>query len=122
VVKILLLSLCGISAGFLNGLLGTGGGIVLVFGLGSLIGKDDKKEVYTLTLAVCLLLSLLSAVSYAMNGGLSIGKGMRYALPAGIGGGIGAMLLDRLPTEAVGKIFGLLVVIAGANMAGLFGW
>lgn len=120
-VKILLLALSGVSAGFLNGLLGTGGGIVLVFTLGSLIGKEDKKEVYTLTLAVCLFLSLLSAASYAVNGGITIKNGMRYALPAGIGGGIGAVLLDRLPTESVGKIFGILVVIAGANMAGFFG-
>ena len=118
--KCVLFGVCGLLAGFVNGLLGTGGGIVLIFGMRMLnIGKSGK-DVFALTLAVTLGLSMISAIVYICNGGGTAGFELKYIIPASIGGFAGAYLLDRLKLETVKKIFGVLVAIAGANMAGLF--
>ncbi len=112
----------GISAGFINGLLGTGGGIVLVFVFGRYLKNMDKKDVFALTLTVTIVLSVVSAVVYYMKGGLEIKLGVQYGVCAIPGGIIGAYLLDKLKANTVRKAFGVLVIWAGLNMIGVMKW
>jgi len=119
-IKVFLLLLSGITAGFINGLLGTGGGIILIFALEMLLGKNTSKEVFTLSLSVTLFLSVLSCFLYYKSGNLDIKAATAYIIPALIGGSAGAVLAKKLKPDFMKKIFGIVCIIGGMNMAGMF--
>lgn len=112
--------IAGTVAGFINGLLGTGGGIVLVFALNYMLKGEKSKDIYAFTLCVTLALSLVSLFVYARKGAIDFGESVRYGLAAIPGGIIGAYLLDRLNGKIVKRIFAVLLIVAGANMTGIF--
>lgn len=113
-----LLLLGGLAAGFLNGLLGAGGGIVIVWILEKVLrdSTHDARDVFANALAVMLPISATSTVSYAISGGLPEGNISRFLLPAVLGGLLGAFLLDRISTRAVKRLFCLLVILSGIVM------
>ncbi len=112
------LLLLGASAGFVNGFLGTGGGIILLFGslLLSKGKKTDTRDLFAGTALVTLCLSAVSAAIYFLRGSVATDGLPAYLLPAAAGGALGAWLLDRLPTKWVERLFALLVLIAGSLM------
>ncbi|MBE6661865.1 MAG: hypothetical protein E7606_01135 [Ruminococcaceae bacterium] len=113
-----LLLLGGLAAGFLNGLLGAGGGIVIVWILEKVLrdSTHDARDVFANALAVMLPISAMSTVSYAISGGLPEGNISRFLLPAVLGGLLGAFLLDRISTRSVKRLFCLLVILSGIVM------
>ena len=111
--------ICGIGAGFVNGLLGTGGGILLIFALNKMVGGNNK-DIYALTLTVTLALSLASVFMYMNKSDIDLAESLKYGISAIPGGLVGGYLLDRLDGVVVKKMFALLLIVAGANMAGLF--
>lgn len=113
--KILPIIGIGAAAGFLNGLLGAGGGIVIVFGLNALLGKRlaDPRSIYATAIAVMLPLSALSAWQYFQNGHLTEGNLGLLVLPALVGGALGAWLLRRLSPRMLSRIFAAVVLISG---------
>ncbi|MBE6642975.1 MAG: sulfite exporter TauE/SafE family protein [Ruminococcaceae bacterium] len=113
-------ALVGGTAGFVNGLLGTGGGILLVFALNYMFKKADGKDIYATTLVVTLCMSAVSVFIYGRGGGLQMSECLKYGIAAVPGGLIGAYLLDRLNGKTVKRLFGVLLIVAGANMSGLF--
>lgn len=112
--------IAGVGAGFINGLLGTGGGIVLIFALNYILKGEKSKDIYAFTLCVTLALSLVSLFVYVRKGAVDFNESVRYGIAAIPGGVIGAYLLDRLNGKIVKRIFAVLLIVAGANMAGLF--
>ena len=119
-IENVLLIIGGLASGYVNGLLGTGGGIVLIFLLGRVLRNTCKKDIFATTLTVTLVLSVVSAVIYMKKGAISLSaETVKYAVSAVIGGFIGAYLLEKLKVGFVKKLFGVLVIIAGVNMAGL---
>ena len=109
----------GLAAGFLNGLLGAGGGIVIVWILEKTVGSmaEDKRNIFANALAVMLPISAMSTVSYALSGGLPGGDITRFLLPGVLGGLFGAFLLDRIGAGTVKTLFCLLVILSGIVMA-----
>lgn len=116
--KTLPVSLLGLAGGFLNGLLGAGGGIPLVMGLRWLFGKKvaNGRRFFTTALAVMLPLSLYSVYRYASKAPLPTALFQAMLLPAVLGGGVGAWLLRRLPTVVLGRIFATVVALSGVLM------
>lgn len=111
----------GAVAGFVNGFLGTGGGIILIFGsvLIQKIKKEppaDARDSFAQTAAVTVIFSVISAFFYANRGGLPFKGSIVYAIPAVLGGFLGAYLLDRLPVGVLKKTFAAVVVAAGVIM------
>ena len=101
---ILKLLLLGTAAGFVNGLIGSGGGILVVFGLAPLItDPDGKRDVFVNALAVMLPISLVSAISYISTGRTDLtGFGV-----------IGAFILDKINVPVIKKLFTALVIWSG---------
>lgn len=113
--------LLGLLAGFVSGFFGAGGGVVLLLG-GMLLSRrrgGDRKGLFASTVFVIAVLSVVSAVIYFLRGHLPPMQTLRYLLPAAAGGMLGALLLHRLPTTLVRRIFAVLVIVAGGMM--LFG-
>ena len=119
--KLMILVLLGTAAGFINGLLGAGGGILLVW-VFSLRNPNDSPEgvrdTFASTLAAILPITALSAILYSLgeSGTPSISELAPLILPAIAGGAIGAFLLHRINTMFLKKIFALLILYSGISM------
>ena len=109
------LVLTGLLAGLINGLLGAGGGIVVVFALSAFLGDaiEDPRDLYANALCVMVPISIVSCVRYATSGHpITEGFGV-YALPAVAGGILGGILLGRLRASYLKKLFSALVIWSG---------
>lgn len=113
--RVPLLLLFGFLAGTVNGLLGAGGGILIVYAMAyALRGvPSDARDLYANALCVMLPISALSCVRYAMAGNLAVEGFSHYAFPALLGGLAGGFLLGRLKVGALKKLFAALVIYSG---------
>lgn len=106
----------GAAAGLINGLLGTGGGIVIIYALSRLDKNGCAKDHFATALTAILPVCVVSAGAYLSRGSFDIKDVYIYILPAAAGGLIGAFLLDKLKTSLVNKVFSFLLIFAGINM------
>jgi uncharacterized membrane protein YfcA len=104
--------LVGIAAGFLSGMFGVGGGILIVPGL-VLVAKMDQRIAHGTSLAAVLPISASSLLSYWSHDHVDWRVGVCLAAGALAGALVGTRLLHVLPhrTLAIG-FAGLLVVTA----------
>ena len=113
--KMALLALFSHLAGAINGFLGTGGGIVLVYALGA-ITDNDKKDNFATTLCAIIPMSLVSLISYGNSGNIDTSLVKTLIFPAVIGGALGALLTDKIRTKYLSLFFALLVMYSGICM------
>lgn len=104
-----MLAASALCAGIVNGFLGTGGGILLVFALS--LAEIDPRDRFATVIAVILPLSAVSVCFY--SGSARFSDAAPYLLPGMLGGVCGAMLLDRLDIRWVKKLFAAMVIWAG---------
>lgn len=110
-----------LTAGVVNGLLGAGGGVIMLYVVRAILrGRGDaqaiQKDTFASVVAIILPVSIVSAISYASNGNLNMDIMRILTVPALVGGIIGAYLTDRLPSRVIRGIFALLVIISGVRM------
>ncbi len=113
-----LLLIFGVAAGFVNGLFGAGGGILIIYTLNYLIKDhiEDSRDIYANALCAMLPVSAVSCIRYAVNGNIvTEGFGI-YAIPAMIGGIVGGFLLGKLKAGFMKKLFAALVIYSGILM------
>ena len=109
------LAAMGALAGFVNGLLGAGGGIITVFAINKYLKSvaEDRNGAFATALCVMLPISLLSCFLYTLNGHIST-EGFGWFIPSAlIGGALGGFLLGRIRADWMKKIFAALVAISG---------
>ena len=119
--KRLFLLLTGAVSGFINGFLGTGGGIFLLFSAKleekMLPPAPNEKDRFAQTVSVTLILSVVSAIIYfSGSGAVDASSAVIYILPALAGGAVGAKLLDIISVRLLNTVFSLLLITAGAIM------
>lgn len=104
--------LLGIGAvtGFINSLLGAGGGILTVFLLRR-IGYSQE-ESHATSVAVVLPLSLASLVSYLLSGRVEFSAVWPYLPWGAAGAAAGAVLLRKLPKRFLHIGFGAMILYA----------
>ena len=113
------LSAYGIAAGFLNGLLGAGGGIVLIYALSALHPQADAegvRDIFAAAILCVIAMSALSAALYTADHGIGTEVISDIILPAAAGGILGAFLLDKIRTDTLKKIFAGVVLFGGLRM------
>ena len=102
-------------AGFVNGLFGGGGGMIIVPVLLFVLGYTVKRA-HATAILIILPLSLLSGLFYVAFGTLRWEIGLPVSVGVTIGGIIGAFLLSKLSSKWIVLIFGLLMIFAGGKM------
>ena len=113
-----------LAAGIINGLLGAGGGIILIFvlapALGALYEKGDelykRRDLMAISLCVMMPISAISAIRYGLGGMLDHSLVSKLINPAVVGGIAGGILLDKLKENFIMKLFAFLVIYSGLAM------
>lgn len=113
--EILLLATGAVGAGFLSGLVGAGGGIVLYFFLGALYGKGAKENLILSSTAV-MFFCVVSLFFYKGNAALDASDILRVGLPAALGGITGAFFLRKIETDKLKKLFSVIIILSGILM------
>lgn len=112
--KIKLLSI-GLVTGIINGLFGSGGGIIIVPALVFLMGLNDYKA-HATAISIILPLSIISTIIYFFNGVIPF-KIFLLVIPGGlVGSYIGAKTLDKIPIHILRKIFGSIIIYSAIRM------
>lgn len=111
-----ILALGALFAGFLNGLLGAGGGVVLYFTLCAVGGARGSKENLVLSSTAVAFYCLVSLHFYRASAALDTEDILRVGVPAALGGIIGAYLLRHIPQSAMRKLFSVVVFLGGILM------
>ncbi len=100
--------------GAVNALFGAGGGVIAVK-LFSLQQEEQKKAQAS---AVCMILPLsaVSALFYYLRGHIDMSVALPY-LPFGVlGACVGPLLLKKLPSGLLKKLFALFMIYTGLRM------
>lgn len=113
--KTILLLVFSFAAGLLNGFLGTGGGILLVF-LFSLVYDGNRRDLFADTVLTVFFLSLVSALLYAKAGMIDLSFSATFFVPGVIGGVCGALLLEKIDLPLLKKLFAAMVIFCGVRM------
>ena len=102
------------SGGLINGLLGTGGGLVLV----PLLRKSGSTaaRAQATSVAIMLPICVVSAVLYRRAGLFAWADAMPY-IPGGLlGAWVGARLLPKIPADLLQRIFALTMIWAAVRL------
>ena len=113
--KVLLYFGAGMTAGFINGLAGTGAGVVflLLFGI---FGGGMTKEVFSVSMACVASLSVASLATYTPPAPEQLAM-LPWIFFAGILGGLcGAWIQRKVSVRILKLAFGVLVIWAGTKM------
>ena len=114
VSRVLLVIATGVGAGFLSGLFGVGGGLVIVPALMAVLGMDQRRASAT-SLAAIIVTAAVGSGTYALHGEVSWAGGALLVVGALVGSQIGVWLLRRLPAPALPWIligFTLFVIVS----------
>ena len=118
--NIWLLLCVGAAAGVCNGMIGCGGGIVIVYALSYFYRNDADvapKDIFAPAVASILPMSAVSVMIYAVSGTAGDAAGAyKYLAPAVAGGVLGAFLLDKIKSDALKRLFAVLVMWAGLSL------
>lgn len=105
----------GLATGFMSGLFGVGGGILIVPALVGFLGFEQRLAHGT-SLAAVLPISIASLIGYMVHGNVDWTVGALLALGSVGGAVLGTHFLHRLPHEALAIGFALLLVATAARM------
>jgi uncharacterized membrane protein YfcA len=106
----------GLAAGFLSGVLGVGGGIVIVPLLVTLVAYPPKTAMAT-SLAAILFTSIAAAASHAQAGNVDWRDAALIGLPATLGAVGGAWLHHRVDQRRLVLAFAFLLVLTAGKLA-----
>jgi uncharacterized membrane protein YfcA len=107
--------LIGLTAGFLSGLFGVGGGILIVPLLVGLVKFGQKKAAGT-SLAAIVPTSIAGVISYAVHGDVAWVVALVVCVGSVAGAQLGSHLLHRLPRRAVQWAFIAFVLAIVVSM------
>ena len=101
----------GIISGFVNGLLGSGGGTVVVPSI-ELLGVDAKKS-HSTAIAIILPVTLVSAYFYFRQGNIDIKSTLILSASGCAGAVLGAKFLKKIPSAYLKILFGISMIAGG---------
>ena len=115
-LSIISLTTMGLVLGFLTGLLGIGGGVILVPALLYLVGMP-MHSVSATSLAMVWLTSFLATITHARLGNTNLALAIPLLLGGTLGVQFGASLCIRLRAQVLQRYFSLVVLAAALIVA-----
>lgn len=105
----------GLAAGFLSGLFGVGGGILIVPGL-VFIARMDQRLAHGTSLAAVLPIAAASVVTYAVHDNIDWLVAALLAVGAVVGAVVGTRLLHVLPHRALSLVFAVVLIVSAVRL------
>ena len=105
----------GLSAGFLSGLFGVGGGILIVPGLVLLLGMDQRLAHGT-SLAAVLPIAVSGTIGFGLEDSVDWPVALALAAGAVIGAVIGTHWLHLLPTWVLAYAFAAILLVSAVRL------
>ncbi len=107
-------TVCGTAIGFINALLGAGGGMLAVpflkgFGM-------EQRDAHINSVAVIMPLSMLSAFMYLKAGNVWFSDASPYLVPGILGAAVGSIIIKHISNGALNKIFAIFMIWAGIRL------
>ncbi len=110
-----ILAVIGIVGGFLSGLFGIGGGIIMVPLLVTFAGLNQREAAAT-SLAAIVPTAIIGSITYFVNGEIDIAAGAIISVGAVSGALIGSVLLRRLSLAWLRWMFIALLLLVAARL------
>lgn len=110
-----ILVIFGALAGFINGFLGGGGGVLVVSILLTVMALPQKNAQAT-ALLIILPLTIVSAVVYLFKGVVDWEPTLWATVGVVLGGVVGALLLSKLKSDVIKIIFSVVLILGGIKM------
>ncbi|MEN9685716.1 MAG: hypothetical protein RLZZ28_1502 [Bacteroidota bacterium] len=111
-----LLLLIGLAAGFLSGLVGIGGGIVIVPALVLFLGFSQKLAQGTSLGILLLPVGILAVIQYYKQGYLNVNYVVIVATAFVLGSFLGSKLALSLSEDKMKRIFALIMMLIAIKM------
>ena len=105
----------GIVAGFLSGLLGIGGGVIVVPGLVLLVGLDQHSAAAT-SVATIVLTASAALLAFGTDSSVAWSTAMVVFAGAAAGAWAGAHYMSRIPEHMLAGVFSLVLAVASVRM------
>jgi uncharacterized membrane protein YfcA len=115
---ILLLTLIGLAAGVLSGLVGVGGGIIVVPALVFFLGFSQQEAQGTSLGLLLLPVGILAVINYYNKGNIDVRVIGIMAAAFIIGGWLGSKWALALPEVTVKRIFAIILFYSAIKMMG----
>ena len=114
---LLILCLIGLVAGFLSGIMGLGGAIILIPALVLFLSMDQRMAQGT-TIAIMLPpIGLFAAFNYYKAGYVNVKYALIIALVFMLGGYLGSKLALNIPVSVLKKVFAAVLALIAVKMA-----
>jgi uncharacterized membrane protein YfcA len=111
-----ILIIIGLAAGFLGGMVGLGGGIILIPALVVFLAMDQRMAQGTSIAIMLPPIGLFAVYNYYKAGYVNIKYALVIAVVFMLGGYLGSKLALNIPVSTLKKIFALLLVLIAAKM------
>jgi uncharacterized protein len=105
----------GLAAGFLSGLFGIGGGILVVPGL-VLVVKMTQRLAHGTSLGAIVPISVAGVIGYALDHNVDWAAGGLIIVGAVAGAAVGARLLGRVPERTLRYAFALFLIATAVRL------
>ncbi|NLL81580.1 MAG: sulfite exporter TauE/SafE family protein [Tissierellia bacterium] len=109
-----LLSL-GLITGIINGLFGSGGGMIIVPALGYFLGLKEYKA-HATAISIILPITIISTIVYFLSNSISIATSLFVMAGSLLGSYIGAKSLKKIPSKILSKAFGCVIIYTALRM------
>jgi uncharacterized membrane protein YfcA len=106
----------GVIAGYLSGLIGIGGGVIIVPALVMIFGFNQHLAQGTTIALLIPPIGILAAMNYYQKGFVDIKTAAIICIGFVLGGYLGSMTALNISQEVVRKFFALVVIVLGIKM------
>lgn len=113
---LILLLIIGLAAGFLSGLIGIGGGIIIVPALVLIAGFSQKLAQGTSLGILLLPVGILAVIQYYKQGYLNVNYVAIIAIAFVLGSFLGSKLALSLSDDKMKKIFAVILLLLSLKM------
>ena len=114
--QIIILILIGLAAGFLGGMVGIGGGIIIVPALVLFMAFSQHQAQGTSLAMMLLPVGILAVINYYKKGFVDVRYAALLAVGFTIGGYVGSKLSLGMAQDTVKKAFAVLMIVVAIKM------